>query len=96
MKRVKTKAVTTGAMLASAVALAFLASPSYAQGTSGSGGQQAQVKCLGGNSCKGQSACKTATSPGPGQNSCKSQGFVMTSSNQACRNKGGHPDTPKI
>jgi hypothetical protein len=94
MKR--TRGVTTGAMLASAVALAFLARPSYAQGTSGSDAQQAQVKCLAGNSCKGQSACKTASSPGPGQNSCKAQGFVMTSSTRECTDKGGHPDTSRM
>lgn len=102
MKRTKTATAgamlaSAGAMLASAVALALLATPSHAQGTSSSGGQQqAQVKCLGGNSCKGQSSCKTATSPGPGQNSCKAQGFVMTSSEQECKDKGGHPETSKM
>ncbi len=78
-------------MLASAVALAFLATPSHAQESSGSSQQPAQIKCLGGNSCAGNSACKTATSPGPGQNSCKGQGFVMTASAQECTDKGGHP-----
>jgi hypothetical protein len=92
----RTKAASAVTMLASAVAVAFLATPSYAQGMSSSGEQQAQVKCIGGNSCKGQSACKTASSPGPGQNSCKGQGFVMASSAQECTEKGGHPETSKM
>jgi hypothetical protein len=94
MKR--TKAISAGSMLASAVALAFLATPSFAQGTSDSSQQQAQIKCVGGNSCEGRSSCKSATSRGPGQNSCKGQGFVMTSSTQDCTEKGGHPDTSKM
>jgi hypothetical protein len=93
MKR--SKVVTAGSMLASAVALAFLATPSHAQGMSGPGDHQAQVKCVGANSCKGQSACKTASSPGPGQNSCKSQGFVMAASAQECTDKGGKTETSK-
>jgi hypothetical protein len=90
MNRIKTK--TAGVMLASAVALAFLATPSHAQESSGSSQQPAQIKCLAGNSCKGKSSCKTATSPGPGQNSCKGQGFVTTASAQECTDKGGHPE----
>jgi uncharacterized membrane protein len=90
MKR-STKAGTAGAMLASAVALAFLANPGYALAGTTSNPSQAQVKCLGGNSCKGQSSCKTATSPGPGQNSCKGQGLVFTQTAQECTAKGGHP-----
>jgi hypothetical protein len=94
MKR--TKASITGAMPASAVALSFLASRSYAQGPSGSSGQQGQVKCIGGNSCKGMSACKTASNAGPGRNSCKGQGMVYTKTAQECTEKGGHPQAGKM
>ncbi len=94
MKR--TKASITGAMLASAVALSFLASRSYAQGPSGPSGQQGQVKCIGGNACKGMSVCKTAASPGPSRNSCKGQGMVYTKTAQECTEKGGHPRTGKM
>ena len=37
----------------------------------------AKVKCSGVNSCKGQSACKSANNSCKGQNSCKGTGFKM-------------------
>lgn len=45
-------------------------------------------KCVGGNSCKGQSLCKTASSACAGHNACKGQGFVM-SSKADCDAAGG-------
>jgi hypothetical protein len=87
------KTTATGAILATAVAMLFIANPSFAQGTTSSSSQQANVKCVGANDCKGKSACKTASSPGPGQNSCKGQGMVMTSNEQECKDKGGKPMT---
>jgi hypothetical protein len=39
----------------------------------------AMVKCSGVNSCKGQSACKSANNACKGQNSCKGKGFVSMS-----------------
>ena len=45
-------------------------------------------KCMGANSCKGQSACKTATSSCKGLNSCKGQGFLEMSKSQ-CDEAGG-------
>ena len=47
------------------------------------------VKCGGVNACKGQSACKTETSAGKGQNSCKGKGFVEVSDAAACNLKRG-------
>ena len=79
----------TGALLAAAVGAMFLTSPVLAQESSGSMGQ-ANVKCVGGNSCKGQSACKGGNHSCKGQNSCKAQGFVMTSTTQECNAKGGY------
>jgi hypothetical protein len=38
---------------------------------------EAKVKCDSANSCKGQSACKTAKTSCKGQNACKGLGFVM-------------------
>jgi hypothetical protein len=87
------KTATTGAILATAVALMFMANPGFAQEASPTSSQQAKVKCVGANDCKGKSACKTATSPGPGQNSCKGQGLRMTSTEQECKDKGGKPIT---
>ena len=89
------KNVISGALLAGAVALAFAATGAQAQsagsGSSSGSAQAAKVKCVGGNDCSGKSACKTASSPGPGQNSCKGQGFVMTSTSKECKDKGGKP-----
>jgi hypothetical protein len=83
------KSALGGAMLATAVALMFTGS-AMAADSAGSATTPAQVKCVGGNSCKGQSACKTATSGCAGQNSCKGKGYVMTSSAQQCVKQGGH------
>ncbi|HTV52953.1 MAG TPA: hypothetical protein VME21_17300 [Steroidobacteraceae bacterium] len=40
---------------------------------------EAKVKCMGVNSCKGQSACKSAQHACKGMNSCKGQGFLEMS-----------------
>jgi hypothetical protein len=87
------KSILAGAVLATAVGLMFTGAPAMAQ-SGGATAQKAGVKCLGGNDCSGKSACKTATSPGPGQNSCKGQGYVMTSTAKECTDKGGKPATP--
>jgi uncharacterized membrane protein len=80
------KVKLTGAVLATAVALMFMAQPPLsADESSGT-----QVKCIGGNSCKGQSSCQSASSSCKGQNSCKGKGWVMTSSAAACTQLGGH------
>ncbi len=61
-------------VLASAAAALFIAgavAPALAAEEEG------QVKCEGVNSCKGESACKTASSECSGHNSCKGKGFLM-------------------
>jgi hypothetical protein len=83
------KRVVKGALLASAVGLMFLAHPVMAQDSSGSM-QQAKVKCLGANDCKGKSACKSTQNDCKGKNACKGKGFVPTSTEQECKDKGGH------
>ena len=62
----------TGMALATAAALLF---GSVAVTTAHA--EDAKVKCLGGNACKGKSACATATSSCQGQNSCKGKGYVL-------------------
>ena len=60
-------------VLASAAAAIFLAGaavPAFAE-------EEGQIKCEGVNSCKGQSACKTATNECAGHNGCKGKGFLM-------------------
>jgi hypothetical protein len=86
------KAKVTGAMLATAVALAFMGSVVQAADTSGSPAAS-QVKCVGGNSCKGQSACKSASSDCKGQNACKGKGYVMTPGAKECVAAGGKPES---
>ena len=48
-----------------------------------------EVKCVGGNACKGQSACKTATSECKGLNDCGGKGFIMAADEAACTEAGG-------
>jgi hypothetical protein len=86
MKRV----TLTGAVLATAVALAFVGTTAHATEPATSSGKTAQVKCIGGNACKGQSACASASSSCKGMNSCKGKGFVMSSNAEECTKAGGH------
>jgi uncharacterized membrane protein len=76
-----------GALLATAVALAFTSS---AKAEPSPSVQPQQVKCLGANACKGQSACATAASSCKGMNMCKGKGYIVTSDEKACVAKGGH------
>lgn len=77
----------TGAALATAVALMFVGNAMAADAPAS--GDSAQVKCVGGNACKGQSACKSAASSCKGQNACKGKGFVMSSNEKECMSAGG-------
>lgn len=45
-------------------------------------------KCVGGNACKGQSACQNTSNSCAGQNSCKGKGWIKTDK-KACSTKGG-------
>ncbi|HEY2525574.1 MAG TPA: hypothetical protein VGI29_10990 [Candidatus Binataceae bacterium] len=89
MKTARTTKVA-GAILATAVAMAFSGRVLMAADASGTSAQQPQIKCLGANSCKGQSACKNANNSCKGQNSCKGKGFVVTIDAKSCEAKGGH------
>ena len=88
------KKALTGAVLAAAVSAIFLTAPLFAQDSSGNS-SQANVKCVGGNSCKGQSSCKGGNHSCKGLNSCKGEGFVMTSTAQECTEKNGHVEESK-
>ena len=78
----------TGAVLATAVALMIVGS-AFADSSSSGSAASAQVKCVGGNACKGQSACKSAASSCKGQNACKGKGFVMSDDEASCKKAGG-------
>jgi uncharacterized membrane protein len=82
------KMKVSGAILATLVGLMFAAQPLFAEDNSGT---PAQVKCLGGNSCKGQSACATQANSCKGQNSCKGKGWITTSAAE-CTQRGGAVD----
>src|SRR5258708_33832394 len=83
---------TRGAILATAVAVAFIANPVLAEDSSSSKGQQqiqpTLVACLGVNSCKGQSACKSFDHDCQAMNTCKGKGFILITENE-CKQKGG-------
>ena len=72
---------TSSLTLAAAAAAMFALAPVTASASD-------EVKCVGGNTCKGHSACKTATSECKGLNACKGQGFVMVTK-AACDELGG-------
>ena len=77
----------SGATLAAAAATLFLAGTVVS--TVSTPANAAQGKCMAGNACKGQSACKSATNSCKGLNACKGQGWVETSSADECTAKGG-------
>src|SRR5260370_36853306 len=97
------KTAATGAILATAVAMMFVANTSFAQEASpSSSSQPANVRCLGANDCKGKSACKTAAGGvgtyagrvGPKENSRKGQGMTSTGTAQECTAQGGKVGKP--
>jgi uncharacterized membrane protein len=87
-----TKGKLTGAMLATAVALIFASNAAYAADSSDSSAAASQVKCVGGNACKGQSLCQSAESSCKGANACKGKGYVMTPTAKECVAAGGKPE----
>ncbi len=73
----------SGVALAATAATMFALAPMNAT----AGGHKAG-KCIGINSCKGTSACATATTSCAGQNSCKGQGWIKATKAE-CEEKGG-------
>ena len=76
----------SGAAIAAAAATLFLAGAVVSTGSSPA--NAAMGKCMAGNACKGQSACKGGTNSCKGLNACKGTGFSMTSQKQ-CAAMGG-------
>ena len=81
----------TGALLATAVGVLFVTQPLLADNSQAQS-QATQVKCVGANSCKGQSECSSKANSCKGQNSCKGKGWITTSSTQQCEQRGGKPE----
>ena len=68
---------STGVALATAAAMLFgTALASTASAADAPNADAAKIHCTGVNSCKGQSACKSANNSCKGQNSCKGKGFL--------------------
>jgi len=76
----------SGATLAAAAATLFLAGAVVSTGSTSA--NAAQGKCMAGNACKGQSACKGGSNSCKGLNACKGTGFSMTSA-KGCAAAGG-------
>jgi len=74
----------SGVTLAVAAATLFMAGAAMQTADA----QAAKGKCMVGNACKGQSACKGGASACKGQNACKGQGFSMTDA-KSCAAAGG-------
>jgi hypothetical protein len=76
---------SSGMALAAAAASLVMASatiPSSVQAASMKG------HCVGANSCKGQSACKSASNQCKGLNSCKGKGFLEMTKSACSKIKG--------
>ena len=67
----------SGAAIATAAALAF-----GALGATAAHADEAKIKCVGVNACKGQSACMGAKNSCKGMNACKGQGYVELTKSQ--------------
>jgi hypothetical protein len=76
----------SGATLAAAAATLFLAGAVVSTGSAPA--NAAMGKCMAGNACKGQSACKGGSNSCKGLNACKGTGFSMASEAK-CKNMGG-------
>jgi hypothetical protein len=79
-----------GALLTSAVAALFAASPALAQ-DKGKAQKSAPkvVHCGGINECKGKGACAGADNACKSENSCKGKGYLETKTEKECLDKGG-------
>ena len=81
-------------LLASAIAGMLAINVVGTAGTA-SAADEAKVKCYGANKCKGQGACAGAGHACAGKNGCKGEGFVETSSKDACMKMEGGRLTPE-
>lgn len=73
----------SGVALAAAAATMFAVAP-----ISGAIAAEKKGKCFNVNSCKGTSACATASTSCAGQNECAGKGWVKKTKT-ACENEGG-------
>jgi hypothetical protein len=84
----------SGATLAAAAATLFLAGA--VASTSSTPANAAMGKCMAGNACKGQSACKGGANSCKGLNACKGTGFSMASPKQCAAASPSRADRPEL
>jgi hypothetical protein len=73
----------------SGVALASVAAGMFMTATiDTAAAAEAKVNCMGINSCKGKTDCKSSKNECKGKNNCKGQGFKAVSAKE-CKKKGG-------
>ncbi len=77
----------SGVALAAAAASLLLSGAVSAEDAAGKT-TDANIKCAGINSCKGQTACKSASNECKGKNSCKGKGFLAVSKEDCVAKKG--------
>jgi uncharacterized membrane protein len=79
----------SGALIAAAAAAMALSGTVLAEGAAASATAATAdaVHCLGINTCKGTSACKSAENACKGQNVCKGHGFLIVGKSE-CEKKG--------
>lgn len=75
----------SGIALALGVAAVFAVAP---VSVSAKSTEARNIHCMGVNTCKGHSSCKSANNTCKGQNACKGQGFVEVSK-EVCEQLGG-------
>ena len=78
----------SGVALAAAAAGLFLSGAVFAEEGAAGKATDANIKCAGINSCKGQTACKSASNECKGKNSCKGKGFLSVSKEECVTKKG--------
>ncbi len=78
----------SGVALAAAAAGLLLSGAVSAGEADASKSTDASIKCAGINSCKGQTACKSASNECKGKNSCKGKGFLAVSKEDCVAKKG--------
>ncbi len=91
------RSTRSGAAIATAAALVF-----SALSTAPAQADEAKIKCVGVNACKGQSACEGVRSACKGLNACKGQGYLNLTKAQcdaaqakAAQGKGKNAMTPQ-
>jgi len=83
----------SGTTIAAAAAALLLAGAALAPAVQA---EESMGQCIGGNSCKGQGACKSASNACKGQNACKGKGFLSLTKSDCAKIPGAKFEMPKM